>query len=514
MRRSRNQGGFAMLFIFVMAGIVAITFYMQLPRVAFENQRNKEELLIERGEQYTRAIQLFFRQQKKYPNSIDDLEQFNGKRYLRRRYADPMTGKAEWRIIKIGPGGVFENSLTRKPPGAEGKDGKDAKEQSVNTFTYEAPAIGASGQAGQPGASAVPQLRPSEQRAAAASGSGPVPPGVAGQLPPGGVIYGGQPGQPGYPQGFAPGVAGAQNPYSPTMTGQFPGQTGAVPAGYPPQPGQPGYGGQPVQGQPGYGGQQVQGQPGYGGPPVQGQPGMYPSAMPFPNQPNGQQGAQPNTQQSSFVGGGQFVGSSAATQQPGQVQPGAYPGQAGYQQGAQPFPYSQQSGVQGAPSSFPTPPGGLGQQRVGAGQPGAAGANPAADMIWKSLTSPRTPPNVTGGQQAGTQIGGGIAGVASMMEKSGIKLYNEHDKYNEWEFIYDYSQDKSGQKTQQGVAGASSPGQPAGSPAGGPGSPSGFGSSSGSPGFGSSGFGSPGFGAQGSGGFGQSSGAPLGVRSR
>jgi type II secretory pathway pseudopilin PulG len=491
MRRARTQGGFAMLFIFVMAGIVAITFYMQLPRVAFENQRNKEELLIERGEQYTRAIQLFFRQQKKYPNSIDDLEQFNGKRYLRRRYADPMTGKSEWRIIKIGPGGVFENSLTRKPPGAEGKDGKDAKKESVNTFTYEAPVIGAAGQAGQQGPSAVPQLRPSEQRAAAASGSGPLPPGMAGQLPPGGVAYGGQPGQPGPPQGYGPAVAGQQNPYSPTMAGQFPGQTGAVPAGYPPQPGQPGYGGQPVQGQPGM--------------------------LPFPNaQPNAQSGASGNTQQqSSFVGGGQFIGSSSAPPQPGQAQPGRYPNpnQAGNPQGAQPFPYSQQSGVQGAPSSFPTPPGGLGQG-AGAGQPGPAGANPAADMIWKSLTTPRTPPNVAGAQQPGTQVGGGIAGVASMMEKSGIKLYNEHDKYNEWEFIYDFSQDKSGQKNQAGINGATSPGQPAGSPAGSPASPSGFGSNSGSSGFGSSGFGSPGFGSQGSGGFGQSPGAPLGVRSR
>ena len=512
MRRSRTQGGFAMLFIFVMAGIVAITFYTQLPRVAFENQRNKEELLIERGEQYTRAIQLFFRQQKKYPNSIDDLEQFNGKRYLRRRYTDPMTGKSEWRIIKIGPGGVFENSLTRKPPGAEGKDSKEAKEakeKNVNTFTYEAAAIGASGQAGQPGASAVPQLRPSEQRAAAAaaSGSGSVPPGMTGQVPPGGVVYGGQPGQPGYPQGFSPMPPGAQN-YNPNNPGPYQGQTGMLPAGYPPQPGQPGYGGQTGMVPAGYPPQP--GQPGYGGQPMQGQPG----ALPFPNvQQNAQSGAQANAQQSSFVGGGQFVGSSPGTPQQGQVQQGQYPGQAGYQQGmpgAQPYPYSQQSGVQGAPSSFPTPPGGLGQ---GAGA-GVAGANPAADMIWKSLTSPRTPPNVAGAQQPGTQVGSGIAGVASMMEKSGIKLYNEHDKYNEWEFIYDFSQDKSGQKTQQGIAGANSPGQSIGSPAGSPANPSGFGSSSGSSGFGSSGFGSPGFGSEGSGGFGQSSGAPLGVRSR
>jgi len=56
-----------MLLVFVMAAAVAITLYRELPRVAFEAQRNKEELLIERGEQYSRAIQLYVRKWKKYP---------------------------------------------------------------------------------------------------------------------------------------------------------------------------------------------------------------------------------------------------------------------------------------------------------------------------------------------------------------------------------------------------------------------------------------------------------------
>ncbi len=32
---------------------------MEIPRVAFETQRQKEQLLVERGEQYKRAIKLF-----------------------------------------------------------------------------------------------------------------------------------------------------------------------------------------------------------------------------------------------------------------------------------------------------------------------------------------------------------------------------------------------------------------------------------------------------------------------
>ncbi len=48
----------------------------------------------------------------------------------------------------------------------------------------------------------------------------------------------------------------------------------------------------------------------------------------------------------------------------------------------------------------------------------------------------------------GLQIGGGIAGFASRYEAPSIKVYNERQKYHEWEFIYDVKNDK---RLQQGV---------------------------------------------------------------
>ena len=71
----KQQRGFAMLLVFVMAAAVAITLYKELPRVGFEAQRDKEQLLIERGEQYSRAIQLYVRKLKKYPATIEELEE-------------------------------------------------------------------------------------------------------------------------------------------------------------------------------------------------------------------------------------------------------------------------------------------------------------------------------------------------------------------------------------------------------------------------------------------------------
>ena len=84
---------------------------MAMPRVAMQAQRVREETLIYRGEQYKRAVQLYFRKYKKYPAKLDDLEESDGVRFLRRRYKDPLTGEDEWRLIHMGSDGRFKDSL-------------------------------------------------------------------------------------------------------------------------------------------------------------------------------------------------------------------------------------------------------------------------------------------------------------------------------------------------------------------------------------------------------------------
>jgi hypothetical protein len=58
----------------------------------------------------------------------------------------------------------------------------------------------------------------------------------------------------------------------------------------------------------------------------------------------------------------------------------------------------------------------------------------------------------------GTQMGGGIAGVASESTGAAIKVYHERKKYNEWEFVYDQSKDR-------GLAGLQRNGGAPGTPA-------------------------------------------------
>jgi hypothetical protein len=103
------------LLVFLMASMIAISLYMELPRVAFQAERQKEQMLIERGEQYKRAIGLFLRTNKnvRWPASIEELESYNNHRSLRKRYLDPMTGKDEWRLIHI-QNGVLQDSVTNK----------------------------------------------------------------------------------------------------------------------------------------------------------------------------------------------------------------------------------------------------------------------------------------------------------------------------------------------------------------------------------------------------------------
>jgi hypothetical protein len=112
-RRRKGQRGSALLIVLVMAAIIAIMLYKELPISAFEAQRQKEELLVMRGGEYKRAVKLFVRKFGRFPASIDELENTNRMRFLRRKYDDPLTGKDDWRLIHAGPGGVITDSKVK-----------------------------------------------------------------------------------------------------------------------------------------------------------------------------------------------------------------------------------------------------------------------------------------------------------------------------------------------------------------------------------------------------------------
>lgn len=109
--KTRNQRGYILLSIMLLITLMLLTLTIELPRIKQQIKREKEEELIHRGNEYRSAIRKFFRKFGRYPLSIDQLENTNNIRFLRKRYKDPFTGKDDWRLLH--PGEVQVNALNQ-----------------------------------------------------------------------------------------------------------------------------------------------------------------------------------------------------------------------------------------------------------------------------------------------------------------------------------------------------------------------------------------------------------------
>ena len=98
----RNQKGYILLAVMLLMTLMLIALSIELPRIHQQIKRDKEEEMIHRAHEYTGAIRRFYRKFGRYPLSIEQLENTNNFRFLRKRYKDPMTGKDDWRLIHQG----------------------------------------------------------------------------------------------------------------------------------------------------------------------------------------------------------------------------------------------------------------------------------------------------------------------------------------------------------------------------------------------------------------------------
>lgn len=442
----REKNGFAMLVIFLLAAAVAITLYYEMPRVAFESQRNREELLMARGEQYKRAIELYFRKTKKYPQDIKELENTNNFRFLRRRYIDPLTGKDEWRLVHMGPAGLTD-SLVEKMPGLDG----DKKSGMGNGGMQSASSMGG----GMGGGGSTNFGTSMASMTSSSNGTAPVKdpnaPKTADDIVVGSnrterdqralMAQRGQaprilqPGEPGYDPYIAKmqqedaerrAAAGGGNGDNSDPNAQFQQQLLAD------------YQKQQQQTQ-----QQMQAAAGGGGTanPTPGQinPGGNPSDpnAAFPQQPP------INPAQAALMGNNNGNNNAA-----GAVRT-LYPTQSN--------PFSAGNQIRNGPGfgpqqQQPVPPPAPGQQTpVGpSGGPMPSAFN-VPDAVKNQLMNPNRGSQSPMGANNATFGGGGIAGVASNATGTGIKRYNERGKYKEWEFVYDYRKPAKG--AQKGVTG-------------------------------------------------------------
>jgi len=493
--RRKTEGGFALLVVFLFAAAVAFTMYLELPRAAFESARDKEQLLMDRGNQYKRAIEVYYAVNKRYPPELKDLENTNEKRYLRRRYKDPLTGEDEWRLIHSN-GSFLTDSLVTKPPAQNANNGTPANGPGVgagplganimNTATASAAAPsdvnngGAAAGLPQPVNAAV-QRRPSDRTFTPAGGfpqpGNPQAPDAFGANP----FGGNQPGantanlDPNDPRTWPPITLATPTQPNGRQPGQQP-NTQNTPAGGFNGGGFNGGGfngsplgaqnglGQPVLG--GFPPSTIPGQsPGLGG--ANPQPAFFDSTTPTGSNPLPGGNPIQNQFNPNQFNGNQFNGNQIGVNPVGQVAPQANqpgqlfnPGQP-FNPGAglnQPFnqPVNQQFNQQPA-VQFPQGRGGAQPQTAVANPAGAA--NPALGLINDQLFRPNQAATAPGVANASP----GIAGVASKHEGPSIMTYRERTKYQEWEFVFDPST-KGPNQANPNQRGQTQPGQNQGLP--------------------------------------------------
>ena len=158
-----------MLVILLMLVLLSIALVAAAPSVASQVKRDQEEELIHRGNQYVRAIRLFYRKFGRYPTSLDELKDTNHLRFLRREYKDPVTGKDFVLLhpadVKYQPTGFFGKSLLS--PGASSNASPFGTPVASPTTTpiNGAPAADQPGAPGTqpPGAQTNPQQQPADQ---------------------------------------------------------------------------------------------------------------------------------------------------------------------------------------------------------------------------------------------------------------------------------------------------------------------------------------------------------------
>lgn len=84
------QRGYMLITLMLFVALITIALLAVLPDMKQQIVRDREEELTHRGTAYMRAIQHFYKKFGRYPNRVEDLENTNNLRFLRRRYTDPM----------------------------------------------------------------------------------------------------------------------------------------------------------------------------------------------------------------------------------------------------------------------------------------------------------------------------------------------------------------------------------------------------------------------------------------
>jgi hypothetical protein len=116
-----KESGYVLLAVMLTLTLMLILLSVEAPRIAQQIKRDKEEEMIHRGKDYATAVKRFVHKNGgRYPASVEQLENTNHIRFLRKKYVDPMTGESDWKMVHVGEA---EIKIPAPNPGLSGGGG-------------------------------------------------------------------------------------------------------------------------------------------------------------------------------------------------------------------------------------------------------------------------------------------------------------------------------------------------------------------------------------------------------
>ena len=108
-RRPREKGYILLTLLLAIALMAVLAIGVIIP-MQYDYQREQETEMIHRGVQYSRAIRGYYKKFSRYPTKLEDLDNTNGLRYLRKHYKDPLSCKngkcQDFKLLHYGEPGV------------------------------------------------------------------------------------------------------------------------------------------------------------------------------------------------------------------------------------------------------------------------------------------------------------------------------------------------------------------------------------------------------------------------
>ena len=111
-RRDSGERGYAMLMALSMTMMILIASTAMIANLRIEGKRQREDEAIWRGNQYARAIRLYFHKTGHYPQTLEDLQKgLPQLHFLRQAYKDPLNkSDGSWRFIYVNAAGQIIGS--------------------------------------------------------------------------------------------------------------------------------------------------------------------------------------------------------------------------------------------------------------------------------------------------------------------------------------------------------------------------------------------------------------------